>query len=345
MVNIKELKKLYFEEGYSISDLSKHYNLDRRKIDKLFIENDIQKKSMSETLKSKNTNNKIRHSLKKYDRNKANEKRKKTKLEKYGDKNYCNQEKIKQTNLERYGVENVFQSDCHKEKIKQTNLERYGVENPYAFRSELWSKNLEEKYGNENFNNKRMIQQTHLSHTQQEIEEANKKRVVTCLEKYGVPNPLQNKEIKEKVVNKIKEKYGGIGFQIEDVFNKALKNQYKKYQIIVEGKEYNLQGYEPVVLKYLIENENIDIKEIECHENVPTVYYFFNDKKRKHFPDIFIKNENRIIEVKSEFTLYECSKDSLEIQKAKMEYAKKMGYNYQVYLYRKNKEMEIINEF
>ncbi|MFW6281209.1 MAG: DUF7487 domain-containing protein [bacterium] len=319
---------------------------------------------MSETLKSKNTNEKLRQTLKKYDRDKANKKRKRTKLEKYGDGNYCNKEKIKQTklekygdgnycnkekikqtNLEKYGVTNVFQDKKIKEKIKQTNLEKYGVENPYVFKSDLWNYNLNKKYGDKNYNNKEKIKQTHLAHTKKEIEIANRKRVKTCIKKYGTENPLQNEKIKKKTIDKIKEKYGGVGFQIEDVFNKALENQYKKYQIIVDGKEFNLQGHEPIVLRFLIENENISIEEIECHKNVPTIYYRFNDKKHRHFPDIFIKNENRIIEVKSEYTLYECSDDALEIQKAKMEYGKKMGYVYQVYLYKRNKEMEIINEF
>ena len=76
MININELKELYFEEGYSISDLSEYYNCSRYVIDKLFMKNNIKRKSMSETLKSKKTNEKIRTSLKKYDKEKANKKRK-----------------------------------------------------------------------------------------------------------------------------------------------------------------------------------------------------------------------------------------------------------------------------
>lgn len=47
---------------------------------------------------------------------------KETKLQRYGDENYNNQEKNKQTKLERYGNENYNNFD----KIKQTQLEKYG---------------------------------------------------------------------------------------------------------------------------------------------------------------------------------------------------------------------------
>jgi hypothetical protein len=52
---------------------------------------------------------------------------KKTKLEKYGDENYCNPEKTKLTKQERYGDDYIKIID---EKRKQTMLERYGVEYP-----------------------------------------------------------------------------------------------------------------------------------------------------------------------------------------------------------------------
>ena len=53
------------------------------------------------------------------------EKRKKTKKERYGDENYNNRKKEKQTKKERYGDENYH----NVEKMKQTKKERYGDEN------------------------------------------------------------------------------------------------------------------------------------------------------------------------------------------------------------------------
>lgn len=364
MINLEELKELYFIEGNSISDLCIFYNISRYKLERLFEENNIKKKSMSETLKSKKVNARLRESLNSSDKIAANEKRKETKLIKYGDENYCNkekikktklerysdenynnQEKLKRTNLERHGVECVFQSEEVKSTIYNTNIERYGCKNPYSIRGELWNERMVEKYGDKNFNNKDQIRISHLSRTKEEIEKSSERRSKTNLLKYGVENPMQNEDINRKVVDKIKKRYGGIGFQIDETFNKAVSNHFARNQITIEGKTYSLQGYEPIVLYHLIEIEKINVQDIECHKNVPIIYYEFNNTMKRHFPDIYIKKENRIIEVKGEFTLYECSDDALEIQKAKMKYAKKLGYTYQVYLYKRNKVMEIINEF
>ena len=87
------------------------------------------------------------------------EKKKKTKLERYGYENYNNKEKNKKTCLERYGVEYVLQVKEIKEKVKQTNLERYGTE--YSFQSEI-------------------------------IKEKTRK---TNNDRYGVDNPTQNQDI------------------------------------------------------------------------------------------------------------------------------------------------------
>lgn len=44
--------------------------------------------------------------------------------------------------------------------------------------------------------------------------------------------------------------------------------------------------------------------EIKIHPNL-IINYKFNDKDRKHFPDLCIPKENTIIEVKSEFTYFQ----------------------------------------
>ena len=51
----------------------------------------------------------------------------KTKLKKYGDKNYNNRELAEKTTLKRYGVKNTKQSEIAKNKEKETCLKKYGV--------------------------------------------------------------------------------------------------------------------------------------------------------------------------------------------------------------------------
>ena len=55
-------------------------------------------------------------------------KNKKTKIEKYGNKNYNNIDKQKQTNLEKFNRISYLQSDDYNIKSKITCLNKYGVE-------------------------------------------------------------------------------------------------------------------------------------------------------------------------------------------------------------------------
>ena len=153
---------------------------------------------------------------------------KQTKLERYGNENYRNDEKIKQTNLEKYGVENVYASDYVKEKKKQTYIEHYGTDHPMKNKDYLeqyiqnrkikydgkWNNNIRqtlqtkiEKYGNNQYEIIKKIQQTKLErygdakyinsekakHTwnnksDEEMKSILEKRKQTCQEKYGINN-------------------------------------------------------------------------------------------------------------------------------------------------------------
>jgi hypothetical protein len=136
------------------------------------------------------------------------------------------------------------------------------------------------------------------------IEQASKLNLnrLTMMEKYGVENPMQLNEFRRK----------------------QFKNAVKLKTLIIDGKEFVYQGYEDRAIKILIERgycvDDIDV------ENVPTIEYYFNNNKHYYFPDIFLKKENKIIEVKSQFTY---TKD-LERNQAKFEKVKKDGYNFEL---------------
>jgi len=137
-----------------------------------------------------------------------------------------------------------------------------------------------------------------------------------CLEKYGVENPQQNPEIAEK----------------------ASKNSYrKKIYILPSGKEIICQGYEPLALDKLIKQDYILENDIitGC-KNVPTIWYQDEqDKKHRHYVDIFIPSQNRCIEVKSTWTA-EKKKDNIYL---KQEAAKQLGYKYEIWIYNAKKEL------
>ncbi len=184
------------------------------------------------------------------------------------------------------------------------------------------------------------------------IEERKKK---TCMDKYGVINvtyleetkiktektykekfgghPKRNKEVQEKWKETCLEKYGGHPNQNREVQIKAEKNSYKfKTYTFPSGKTVKYQGFEDKAIDDLCKthNEN-DI--IVGRGEVPIIPFntIENDKtvKRKYFPDIFIPSENKIIEVKSEWTIklnrtFICEKGRGVIDS---------GYDFEVWLY------------
>lgn len=102
------------------------------------------------------------------------------------------------------------------------------------------------------------------------------KRVKTNLERYGVANVMQLKEIQDK----------------------NFKAQFRiKHFTLPSGKIISLMGYEPQVISYLL--ENVYAEQYFDFDNIPTFVY---DENHLYFPDIYIPSQNLIIEVKSEWT-------------------------------------------
>lgn len=107
------------------------------------------------------------------DRQKTNEKRKRTNLERYGVENFFkDKERIKKANLAKFGVENVSQLESVKNKKKETYLKKFGVENP------------------------------------SQSEAVQLKSQQTCLEKYGTKNPLASSSVQEKVKQTNLKRFG-----------------------------------------------------------------------------------------------------------------------------------------
>jgi hypothetical protein len=277
-------------------------------------------------------------------------------------------DKMKETTIEKYGVENANQSEVVKEKIRETNLEKYGVE--YGLQSEEVKEkrrvtNLE-KYGFENPLQREEIKekskQTSLKKynveypSQSELVKAKIRE--TNLENYGVNYGFQNENVKEKIKNTNLEKYGveyanqsevvkekskqtnmvkyGVEYSMQrpEIMEKQIKQSYylKEYTL-PSGKIIQIQGYEHFALDELTQKENIDEEDIitGC-KNVPTIWYNdSNNKKRRHFVDIFIPSKNKCIEVKSLWTL----KKQKEVIFLKQTAAKELVYLYEIWVYDK----------
>ena len=178
-------------------------------------------------------------------------------LLKYGDEHYSNRIKARETCLQRYGVTSPLKSEIFKQKSKETCLQKYGVEytGQIPEKIEKTHKVCLEKYGVDSvfkvqkFRNQSLdtcikkyasneddinsiVNIGQLKYVKDKIKN-------TCLEKYGVENPMQTQyyknlissilssnEIQEKIYNtKLLNNSFNISYQ-EDVCFDLLKEKY-----------------------------------------------------------------------------------------------------------------------
>jgi DNA repair protein RadC len=81
-----------------------------------------------------------------------------------------------------------------------------------------------------------------------------------------------------------------------------LKSSYNKKQYKLQyGKLLDYQGYENFALDRLLHFEKIcEDSIITNRKDVPVIWYNdINNKRRRHYVDIYITSQNRCIEVKS----------------------------------------------
>lgn len=135
--------------------------------------------------------------------------------------------------------------------------------------------------------------------------EVKSKTANTCIEKYGVPSIMQNKELMNRQ-------------QIA-----AFK---RKDYVFPSGITWSIQGDEGNIITYLLSN---GYSEEQLTQDAPVIDYKFAGRRRKHFPDLYIPSENLIIEVKSPFT-FEREKNKNE---AKISAAIAAGYEYHFYIW------------
>ena len=186
-----------------------------------------------------------------------NNKIRETCLLKYGDEHYSNRIKAKETCLQRYGVTSPLKSEIFKQKSKETCLQKYGVEytGQIPEKIEKTHKACLEKYGVDSvfkvqkFRNQSL--DTCIKKYASDEDDINSivnigqlkyvkdKIKNTCLEKYGVENPMQTQyyknlissilssnEIQEKIYNtKLLNNSFNVSYQ-EDICFELLKQKY-----------------------------------------------------------------------------------------------------------------------
>jgi len=257
-------------------------------------------------------------------------KKEETFLKKYGVTNISKLDEIKnkkiKTSLEKYGVDNPAKSQIVKNKAMETIIKKYNMIPKIILTQEEKNIKLIEKYGTINFRNSEIIKN---------------KIKKTCMEKYGVDHISKSNYIKEIIKNNNFKKYGCESpMQLSEIAEKNTKNGFRiKEFIFPSGKIVKVQGYEPFALRDLIENEKFDENDIitGCI-NVPEIWYTdINGKKHRHYVDIFIKSQNKCIEIKSSWTI---KKENVFL---KQDAAKNLGYIYEIWVY--NDKGNIIQKY
>ena len=232
-----------------------------------------------------------------------------------------------ETCLEKYGTKYALQNDEVRNKSKETCIKKYGAE--YSTTND----EIKEKTKKRNFNKYGVKYVSQIPEVQEKIKMTNNER-------YGEDYGLSNQEIRNKIKNTNLIKYGVENpSQCPDFLDKQQKNAFKiKTYISKTNKQYEYQGYENFALDELINNQNIDENEIiNLKREVPELWYNdLNGIKRRHFVDIYLKNLNKCIEIKSTYTINLNYDNVLQKQK----YAKKDGYNYEIWIFDKKGKLE-----
>jgi hypothetical protein len=202
------------------------------------------------------------------------------------------QTKRKNTNIKKYGIDIASKLPEVIEKNKQSHIKNWG---DYAMRDkEILNKRKTtciQKYGGVGM----------------ESEFIYKKIKKTNTEKYGVEYYSQSDNWYKKCVETAIEKYGKEWVsKVDNINAKQQSGGYSYYDFeFPSGKVVRVQGYEPRVLAKLIidyDEDDIVVGVQNIIDAIGFFHYFYENESHRYYPDIYIKSENQVIEVKSTYT-------------------------------------------
>jgi hypothetical protein len=232
----------------------------------------------------------------------------------------------RQTSLDKWGVDNYSKTKEFRDRMIKINNIKWGVD-WYQQSEEFKIKSIKtclEKYG-------------FTSYTK--TEEFKNRLRETFLKNWGVDWYTKSNDFLNKFRNTCLEKYGTEHYMLNDDFSLSVKKQFKDYKL-PSNSIVRIQGYEKFALDILVKNHNeedIIISNKEIREEIGILNYIMDNKHKTYIPDIYIKSENKIIEVKSKWT-YE-----LELNKniLKKESCESIGINFEFWIFNKKGELII----
>jgi hypothetical protein len=233
-------------------------------------------------------------------------------------------EKTRDTCLKKFGTEFASQSEVVKEKRIKTNRKLFGADSAMENKEILAKrkKTCIEKYGSDEVLKCKEIREKH-----KEI----------MVELYGVEHPLQSETIKEKRAQTCVEKYGTSNLMhVTEIFDKKVSGSFKRKECIMPSGAVRIyQGYENVALLELAKIYPED-KILNSIKEMPDFRYEYLGKHRRYYPDIYLPDEKRIIEVKSDYTY----RFGLEQNLCKKKAVEAAGYTFEFWICNKKELVE-----
>jgi hypothetical protein len=121
--------------------------------------------------------------------------------------------------------------------------------------------------------------------------------------------------------------------QNEEYFEKCMKNSHRfKEYVLPSGRVVKIQGYENLALDKLLEThkeEDLIVGTKEIKSIIGRIEYTFEGKNKVYHPDIYIVSENKVIEVKSTYTI----KVDIEKNRAKQKAVLDKGMNFEFMIF------------
>lgn len=207
-------------------------------------------------------------------------------------------------------------------KAKETFIKKYGTEwvtQSAEFKTKS-AKSKMERYGDSTYNNSQTSQLKNKNKTADEKNSINDTRRKTNLELYGVENCFLRLDVKTK---------------------SAKSNSLGREFILPSGRVIRIRGYEDIAITALLHTYTEDALVVDdmLHKYTLPVFEYVNVNQHtaKYYPDIYIPEENKIIEVKSRWWWDGNGDDRYESRLTnnlkKRQAVLATGYDYELWLY------------
>ena len=148
------------------------------------------------------------------------------------------------------------------------------------------------------------------------------------MDKYGVDSPIKAQSIRNKIDQTNIDRYGVVNLYQRPESYEHTRWQWKDY-VLPSGKVIRYQGYENKFLdEFLKTHSEAEIVVDKC--KMPRIHYIGLDRKKHwYFPDFYIPLENRIVEIKCDWTM----DNKLITNYLKEEACKQAGYLFDFIIY------------